>query len=141
MRNAFTLPELMLVLAVAGILLGIALPSLTQAVDRIEVHAAAAQLIAAHQRTRMMAVAKGQVLTLAVDSVALTIAARGSPTPLWTQPGPAASGVSLPGPIRRFTFAPEGFTLGLSNASLHLIRGSATRTVVFSRLGRVRLLP
>ena len=66
---------------------------------------------------------------------------RGSSTPLWTEPGPAASGVSLPGPTRHFTFAPEGFTLGLSNASLRLARGSATRTVVFSRLGRVRLLP
>jgi prepilin-type N-terminal cleavage/methylation domain-containing protein len=141
MRNAFTLPELMLVLAVVGILLGIALPSLTQAVDRIEVHSAAAHLIAAHQRARMMAVTKGQVLTLAVDSAALTIVPRGSSTTLWAEPGPAAFGVTLPGPTRSFTFAPEGFTLGLSNASLHLVRGSATRTVVFSRLGRVRLLP
>ena len=141
MRNAFTLPELMLVLAVVGILVGIAIPSLSQAVNRIEVHAAAAHLIAAHQRARMMAVVKGQVLTLAIDSAALSIAQRGSSTVLWTEPGPAASGVSLPGPTRRFTFAPEGFTLGLSNASLHLVRGAATRTVVFSRLGRVRLLP
>ena len=141
MRNAFTLPELMLVIAVIGILVGIALPSLTQAVDRVEVHAAAAHLIAAHQRARMMAVAKGQVLTLTIDSAALSIAQRDSSTVLWTEPGPAATGVSLPGPARRFTFAPEGFTLGLSNASLHLARGAATRTVVLSRLGRVRLLP
>src|SRR5919112_5751473 len=125
MRNAFSLPELMLVIAVIGILVAIALPSLTQAVDRVEVHAAAAHLIAAHQRARMMAVAKGQVLTLAIDSAALTIAPRGSSTVLWTEPGPAASGVFLPGPNRRFTFAPEGFTLGLSNASLHLVRGAA----------------
>ena len=141
MRRAFTLPELMLVVAVIGILVGIALPSLTQAVDRVEVHAAAHHLIAAHQRARMLAVAKGQVLTLTIDSAAVSIAQRDSSTILWTEPGPGASGVSLPGPTRRFTFAPEGFTLGLSNASLHLARGSATRTVVFSRLGRVRLLP
>src|SRR5215208_97577 len=120
MRRAFTLPELLLVLAVVGILLGIALPSLTQAVDRVEVHAAAAHLIAAHPRARMMAVAKGQVLTLTVDSAAISIAQRDSSAVLWTEPGPEASGVSLPGPTRRFTFAPEGFTLGLSNASLHL---------------------
>jgi hypothetical protein len=29
--------------------------------------------------------------------------------------------------------------MGLSNASFHLSRGAATRTVVVSRLGRVRL--
>ena len=141
MRRAFTLPELLLVLAVLGILLGIALPSLTHAVDRIEVHSAAAHLIAAHQRARMMAVAKGQVLTLSIDSAVLTISGRSSSSVLWSEPGPGAAGVSLPGPSRHFTFAPEGFTLGLSNASLHLARGSASRTVVFSRLGRARLLP
>jgi prepilin-type N-terminal cleavage/methylation domain-containing protein len=141
MRRAFSLPELLLALALVSILLGIALPSLTQAVDRVEVHAAAAHLIAAHQRARMMAVARGQVLTLAMDSAALTIAERSSSTVLWSEPGPGASGVLLPGPTRHFTFAPEGFTLGLSNASLHLARGSASRTVVFSRLGRARLLP
>jgi prepilin-type N-terminal cleavage/methylation domain-containing protein len=140
MRRAFTLPELVLVLAVVGIVLGIALPSLTDAIDRIEVHSAATRLVAAHQRARLMAVAKHQVISLSVDSAALVISPRGSFSVLWAAPGPAASGVSLAGPVRRFTFAPEGFTLGLSNATLRLVRGSATRTVVFSRLGRVRLL-
>jgi type IV fimbrial biogenesis protein FimT len=140
MRRAFTLPELMLVLAVIGIVLGIALPSLMLAVDRIEVHSAATRLIAAHQRARMMAVSRNQVLSLSVDSSRMIISPKGSPLVLWMAPGPAASGVSLPGPTRMFTFAPEGFTLGLSNASLHLARRAATRTVVFSRLGRVRLL-
>jgi Tfp pilus assembly protein FimT len=130
----------MLGIAVTGILLGIAVPPLSQAVDRIEVQAAASHLIAAHQRGRIMAVARGQVLTLTIDSAALTISPGSGGPPLWTEPGPRASRVSLVGPARRFTFAPEGFTLGLSNASLHLVRGSATRTVVFSRLGRVRIL-
>jgi prepilin-type N-terminal cleavage/methylation domain-containing protein len=73
MERAFTLPELMLGIAVTGILLGIAVPPLSQAVDRIEVQAAASHLIAAHQRGRIMAVARGQVLTLTIDSAALTI--------------------------------------------------------------------
>ena len=131
----------MLVLAVAGILLGITIPQLARTLDRIEVQAAASHLIAAHQRARIMAVASGQVLTLALDSAALSITAGDSAAPLWSAPGPVASGVSLAGPTRHFTFAPEGFTLGLSNATLRLVRRSATRSVVFSRLGRVRLLP
>jgi prepilin-type N-terminal cleavage/methylation domain-containing protein len=140
MQRAFTLPEMMLVLAVAGILMGIAIPPLSQAADRIEVQSAASQLVSAHQRARIMAIAKGQVLTLTIDSAALTITSQLSATPLWSQRGPAALGVSLAGSARRFTFAPEGYTLGLSNASLHLARGAATRTVVFSRVGRVRVI-
>jgi prepilin-type N-terminal cleavage/methylation domain-containing protein len=140
MQRAFTLPELMLVLAVAGILLGIALPPLSRTMDRINVQAAAAHLVAAHQRARIMAITRGQVLTLSIDSAVLTIAPKAGVPTLWSEPGPAAGAVSLGGPTRRFTFSPQGFTLGVSNASLHLSRGSATRTILISRLGRVRVV-
>jgi prepilin-type N-terminal cleavage/methylation domain-containing protein len=138
MKQGFTLPELMLVLAVAAILLGIGVTTLVRAVDRLSVDAAATHLVAAHQRARMMAVVHGQVLTLLVDSATLSIAPRNGAAPLWSASGPAASGVTLPGPQRRFTFSPEGLSLGLSNASLLLQRGSSTRTIVISRLGRIR---
>jgi prepilin-type N-terminal cleavage/methylation domain-containing protein len=136
-KRGYTLTELMLVLAVAGILMGIGIPQLGRAWDRVAVEGAATHLVAAHQRARMMAILQGQVLTLIVDSAALSISSSGRT--VWTDQGPAASGVTLEGPARRVTFAPEGFTLGLSNASLHLVRGAASRTVVFSRLGRVRI--
>jgi hypothetical protein len=86
-----------------------------------------------------MAIIRSQVLVLSIDSAQLTIQQRGTTPPLWSEPGPAASGVSLAGPMRQFTFSPEGFSLGLSNATLHLSRGAATRSVVVSRLGRVRI--
>jgi prepilin-type N-terminal cleavage/methylation domain-containing protein len=140
MRRAFTLPELMLGLAVAGILFGIALPRLSRTLDQIGVDAATSHLLAAHQRARIMAIARGQVLTLSIDSAAMTITHDRDSTPLWSEPGPAVSGVLLPGATRRFTFSPEGFSLGLSNASLQLSRGSSIRTIVISRLGRVRVL-
>jgi hypothetical protein len=81
-----------------------------------------------------MAIIRSQVLVLSIDSAQLTIQQRGTTPPLWSEPGPAASGVSLAGPMRQFTFSPE-----LSNATLHLSRGAATRSVVVSRLGRVRI--
>ncbi|HZA97511.1 MAG TPA: GspH/FimT family pseudopilin [Gemmatimonadales bacterium] len=140
MKQGFTLPELMLVLAVAAILLGIGVTSLVRAMDQLSVDGAAAQLVAAHHRARMMAVVRGQVLTLLVDADSVRITLRTGASPLWSASGPAGSGVSLAGPDRRFTFSPEGLTLGLSNASLQLQRGSTTRTVVISRLGRVRVL-
>jgi type IV fimbrial biogenesis protein FimT len=139
MRQGFSIVELMLVVAVAGLLLGIALPQLSGALDRIEVIAAANHLAAAHQRARMMAITRSQVLVLSVDPARLAIYPRGQSTLLWTEEGPAASSVVLAGPARQFTFSPEGLTLGLSNATLRLARGSASRTVVVSRLGRVRI--
>jgi prepilin-type N-terminal cleavage/methylation domain-containing protein len=139
MRRGFSLPELMLTLALVGILLAIALPPLSGALDRIEVQAAANQLAAAHQRARLMAVTRGLVLVLAVDQNEISISTRGQEDMLWSGPGPGVSGVVLAGGTRKFTFSPEGLTLGLSNATLRLVRGSATRSVVVSRLGRVRI--
>jgi type IV fimbrial biogenesis protein FimT len=139
MRRAFTLPELMLVLALVGILLGIAVPQLSSAMDRIEVHTAANRLVAAHNRARMTAVTQGHVVVLFVDQHTLILRRQGEATPLWSEPGPGTSGVALAGSGAKFTFSPEGLTLGLSNASLRLTRGSATRTVIVSRLGRVRV--
>jgi prepilin-type N-terminal cleavage/methylation domain-containing protein len=140
MRRAFTLPELVLVVAVAGILVGIAVPLVGRALDRIEVEAAAAHLVAAHQRARIMAITRNQVVVLSMDSSALMISPRGGGTSLWAEVGPARSGVALVGPARQFTFSPEGITLGLSNATLQLTRGASSRTVVISRLGRARVL-
>jgi prepilin-type N-terminal cleavage/methylation domain-containing protein len=140
MQRAFTLPELMLVLAVAGILIAIGIPPLAQAVDRVAVEAATAQILAAHQRARVMAITRGQLLTLSVDSATLSIAPRSGGAALWSESGPVTKRVALVGPTRRFTFAPEGITLGLSNATLQLSRGSITRTILVSRLGRIRVL-
>jgi prepilin-type N-terminal cleavage/methylation domain-containing protein len=140
MRRAFTLVELMLVLAVLGVLLGIAIPGLSQVLDRIEVEAAAAHIVAAHQRARLLAITHGQVVKLSIDGARIAIYPRSGLVPLWSGSGPSEDRVTLAGPARQFTFSPEGFTLGLSNASLQLVRGTSRRTVVISRLGRIRIL-
>ena len=140
MRRGFSLTELMLVLAVTGLLLGIAVPHLTTVIDQIEVRSAATHLVTAHQRARMMAVARGQILVLTITPTLVDIRARGGAGALWSEAGPGATRVALQGPTRQFTFSPEGLTLGLSNATLRLSRGDASRTVVISRLGRARIL-
>lgn len=140
MRDGFSLPELMLVLALISILLGIAAPHLSSAIDRVEVGAAASRIAAAHGRARLMAITQSRVVILSVDSLALTIRRRGLPTPLWSEAGPVSSGVSLTSTSPTFTFLPEGYTMGVSNATLRLSRGAATRSVIVSRLGRVRVI-
>jgi prepilin-type N-terminal cleavage/methylation domain-containing protein len=141
MKQAFTLPELLLVVAVGSILLGVAIPRFSAVLDRIEVAAAASHIAAAHQRARLTAITQGVVAVLSVDPLALTIRRRGLTAPIWSEAGPVTHGVSLSGPARQFTFSPEGFSLGLSNATIRLSRGSSTRTVIISRLGRVRVTP
>ena len=83
---------------------------------------------------------RSQPLELVIEPTALTIRPPAA-TPIWQGPGPAADGVMLAGPPRTLTFSPVGITTGLSNASFRLTRGAAERTVVVSRLGRVRIVP
>jgi prepilin-type N-terminal cleavage/methylation domain-containing protein len=141
MRRAFTLVELMLVLAVTGILLTVGVPAVSVLLDSLAVHAAASHIVAAHARARLLAIARGQVITLAIDPARIAITPRSELHPLWLEEGPSATSVHLEGVQRQFTFSPEGFTLGVSNASLQLSRGATRQTVVVSRLGRVRVLP
>jgi Tfp pilus assembly protein FimT len=140
MRKGFSLFETVLVLALFGLFCGMAMPHVSGMLDTIGVDAAANQVVSAHQRARLMAMAQGRVMVLTIDSAQLGIQVRGQEGILWWQEGPSADRVSLAGATRQFTFSPEGLTLGLSNATLDLTRGSAHRRVVVSRLGRIRVL-
>ena len=140
MRNGYTLVETALTLAVAGLLLGIALPRFTALKDGITVESAAQNIAAAHRRARTTAIVHGRPATLSVAARSLRITFVGAGQPHWSSPGPSEDGVTLAGPPRDLTFSPLGITTGLSNASFPLSLGSASRTVVVSRLGRVRIL-
>ncbi|MEO6057175.1 MAG: GspH/FimT family pseudopilin [Gemmatimonadales bacterium] len=124
-----------------GLMLAIALPRLRAFADGMAVERAARELAAAHRRARMAAVLQGRVLELTVNANDLDVRPRGDSTRLWHADGPAAGGVTLAGPQRTLSFSPVGMSLGLSNATFLLTRGTATRSVVVSRLGRVRILP
>jgi prepilin-type N-terminal cleavage/methylation domain-containing protein len=139
MKYGFTLIEVVLALAVAGLLLGIALPSFSALKQGVRVESAAQSIAAAHRRARSTAIVHGRPAVLSVTAQTLRIALAGAGGPHWTAPGPSMDGVTLASPARDLTFSPLGITTGLSNASFHLILGSAARTVVVSRLGRVRI--
>ena len=86
----------MLVLAVLGVLLGIAIPGLSQVLDRIEVEAAAAHIVAAHQRARLLAITHGQVVKLSIDGARIALYPRSGLVPLWSESGRLASSPFLP---------------------------------------------
>ena len=141
MQRGVTLPELVLVLAILGLLTGIAVPRFQRLADSLAVQRAALEVVSAHNRARMSAVLQSRVLELTIRADTLAIRVPGAPAYLWHALGPAADGVALTGPTRALTFSPVGMTMGLSNASYHLSRGAATHSVIVSRLGRVRVAP
>jgi prepilin-type N-terminal cleavage/methylation domain-containing protein len=140
MKFGFTLLEVALALVIASLLLGIALPRFTALKQEVVIEQAAQSLVAAHRRARTLAVASGQPAILSVSDRSLRITLGGAAQPQWLGPGPDDQGVSVTGTPRDLTFSPLGITTGLSNATFNLSLGSATRTVVISRLGRVRIL-
>jgi prepilin-type N-terminal cleavage/methylation domain-containing protein len=138
MRRGYTVMELALVLAIIGLMLGIALPRVAPLRDGWIAEQAAQGVVLAHRRARIAAILMNRplVLTIAADSLRIATVAD---SVIWRAPGPATAGATLAGPVRKLTFSPVGLTTGLSNATFRISRGAAIRSVVVSRLGRVRL--
>jgi prepilin-type N-terminal cleavage/methylation domain-containing protein len=140
MKSGFTLPEVALALVIAGLVLGIALPRFTALKQEVAIEQAAQSLVSAHRRARTLAITRGHPAVLSVAERSLRITLGGAVQPQWLAPGPLDHGVSITGTPRDLVFSPLGITTGLSNATFNLSLGSATRTVVVSRLGRIRIL-
>jgi prepilin-type N-terminal cleavage/methylation domain-containing protein len=141
MRRGVTLLELVLVLAIMGLLTGIAVPRFQRVADSLAVHHAALEIVSAHRRARISAILRSRPLELTIHADTLAIRVPGAAEDVWHAAGPQAEGVTLTGPVRALVFSPVGLTVGVSNASYRLSRGAATRTVIVSRLGRLRVTP
>jgi prepilin-type N-terminal cleavage/methylation domain-containing protein len=142
MRRGFTLFELLLVVSIVALLLASALPRAGHLLDSLSVEQAVQRLAAAHARARILAVVQSRVALLVIrpDSVTLRLVQGRDTNTVWTDAGPSASGVTLAGPSRTIVFSPVGMTTGVSNATYVLVRGSARRQLIISRLGRVRIV-
>jgi prepilin-type N-terminal cleavage/methylation domain-containing protein len=141
MRRGVTLLELVLVLAIMGLLTGIAIPRFQRVADSLAVHNATLEIVSAHRRARMSAILHNRLLELTIRPDSLVIRLPGAQVDLWHATGPDAEGVSLTGPTRPLVFSPVGLTVGVSNGTYRLSRGTATRTLIVSRLGRLRVTP
>lgn len=139
MRHGLTLPETVMVLAILGLTMGIAALRIAELRDSLSVEQEAQRIAGAHRRGRITAISSGRPAILRIGQDSIGIGLAGDPVDIWGSEGPAASGVLLAGVVRQITFSPAGYSTGLSNASFRLSRGSAQRTVVVSRLGRVRI--
>ena len=140
MRRGTSLPEIVVVTALAGLVAAIAVPSVRHAMDRRAVELAVQQVTSAHLEARLFAVRTRHPaqLVLSADSMVLRTAFAGETTLVWRRPGPRTYGVGVTGNPRTLRFIPTGYTIGGSNISYTITKGSARRRVVISRLGRVR---
>lgn len=141
MPRGATLLELLVVVTLVALVLGIAAPRLSEPLDTLTVEHVAGEIAGAHARARVAAVVESRITLLHIgpDSLTLEALEPTGPARRWSIPGPGRYAVAMSGSERTLTFSPAGITMGFSNASWTLTKGSATRRVVISRLGRVRI--
>lgn len=136
--RGFTLPEMLIVVTIVGVVMMIAIPNAKAGLDRVSVRAASSDIRATLNYARMLAMAGGLAVAVDIDSAAGTLRIRrGDEKILMRAVGPA-HGVRLGQTRDSLTYDPRGFGRGAANLSILVRRGTSVETVFVSRLGRVR---
>lgn len=133
----FTLPEMLIILTILGIVMAIAIPGARAGLDRVSVRSAAGDVRATLNYARMLAMVGGLPVAVEVDSVGTLRVRRGDERILDRAVG-HAHGVRLARTRDSLTYDPRGFGHGAANLSILVSRGASAETVFVSRLGRVR---
>lgn len=129
-----------MVLAIVSVLATVVTPPLGRYLDRAAVQEAVQRYAVLHETTRQLAIARGALARLELDSArkAVTLAVRRSPSAWDTVDtrtlGSAALSTSQP----VTTFDPIGIGYGASNSRIVFSRGAAADTLFVSRTGRLR---
>ncbi len=140
MPRGVTLPELMSVMLIMGVIASVVVPPATRLVDRATVGGAADRLTAMHEVARQTAIARGRPARYEVDRPRLRVVLSvrdphgGWDTVRVFQLGEVQLSVSQP----IVTFNPLGIGSGASNTTVILARGAAAETLTVSRTGRLR---
>lgn len=137
-RNAFTIVETTVVIAVMAALTAIILPRASGFIDQIEVRGAVSEIESMFSLARHAAIARGARVTLEIDPATSTISVRTAVGLLRSREVGDAHGVTLSANRTTITYSPIGVGYGAANASIIVARGRIVDTVVVSRLGRVR---
>ena len=140
MRRGTTLLDLLLALVVIGILLAIGITRLGAVVDAGRVRVVTAQLVGALEAARGSAIRLGGGVTLHLDAAQWEVRRTlGTDTIVsWALPGHHHADVTLTGAGAPIRFGAAGLAVGVANRTFRVSRGEVTRTVIISRLGRVR---
>lgn len=135
-----TLPELVTVTVIIGVVTAIVTPPLVRSLDRLAVRQSADRYAILHETARQLAIARSRPVRISLDTAGPTasLAAQRTRTDwdtLFVRPlGSARLATGQP----VVTFGPLGFALGLSNTTLIFSRGAFAETLTVSRTGRLK---
>jgi prepilin-type N-terminal cleavage/methylation domain-containing protein len=137
MRSGFTVPELLIVLAVTAILTGLALPAVTGLRDRLTVRLAAVDAARALADARTIALTAARRTAVRIDALTNTLTVyAGSDTIRIVRL--SEYGVRLRTTRDSVAFGPTGIGWGAATATITLTRGTASTALAVSRIGRIR---
>lgn len=134
----FTLIEQVVIIAVLGIVLAIALRVLGQALDALAVRGAAREIRDVFATAREYAVAGGVRTAVQIDPALVELSAHAGVDKISVRPIGQLHGVTLSTSRDSMAYSPSGLGYGASNLRIIVVRRWAAETVTVSRLGRVR---
>jgi Tfp pilus assembly protein FimT len=129
---------LVVVMAVVGVLIAIAVARTSSLRDRVSVRAAATETVAAFALARRWSLSRASRTAITFDTAASTLVVRSYMDTIARRSLGSSHGVSVSTSRDSMAYAPNGLGYGASNLTVVLRRGSAAETIFVSRLGRVR---
>jgi len=137
-RLAFSLLELVLVLALVGLLMALAIPRLNAMRDGASVRAAMADLGADFSLARQSALTRRTTVAVVFDTASGIVAVRSGMRTLSRHPLRTTYGIVLGSNRDSAVYDSRGLGYGVSNVTVTVRRGSIVDTLTMSRMGRVR---
>ena len=139
MQRGFTLIEVVIVVAIIGLLAALAIPRVAGWTDRLAVMRSVQEFHAFYNVARMGAVYRSSRVRISITPISLVAIAEGDPDSVVVRmKGPATYGVSLRVSRSTIRLYPTGVGLGAANTTLELRRGTVVESLTISRLGRLR---
>ncbi len=137
-HTAFTLVEVLTVLAILALISGIAAQQLSRQLDRLAVTGAITEAASALSRARDDALAQRTMVTVRIDTLAGTVVSRWRGRAGTTYALARSYHVVLSTTRDSIAFDARGLGYGAANFTLMARRARAADTLVVSRLGRLR---
>jgi prepilin-type N-terminal cleavage/methylation domain-containing protein len=138
MRHGTTVPELVVVITVLGILASVAITRTTALRDRMSVRSAATEAVATFGVARRWSLSRAARTAVTVDTANATLTVRSYTDTVARRHLGSSHGVSLFASRDSMAYAPNGLGYGAANLTIILRRGESADTIFVSRLGRVR---
>ncbi len=139
MKRGFTLVEIVIVIAIVGILAALGAPRFGKALDHLAVARSVHETMAFYRSARFAAIVSGKLVRIEFSADSLVGVFEGHPDTVFMRAaGPAVHAVSLTVSRDAVRISATGLGYGAANTKLVFRRRTAADSLATSRLGRVR---